>query len=271
MIGDRKKGEFIQVICVCISDIFREDIISSYPPVFTQQTFLESELTHQHLLPATTFSLDKTHATRVFVIVQGMTIGLIGLVHGIFASLRGNIPTGGYLLVLGIFTLIPNYLATGIAAILVGLSVVVWTLGSIQKKSGPTVFLALSILLFLVGGGVAQVPFFILTWGASIYISKPLTWWRKVLPEKLREQLAQLWITIWICDYIFLVAAIGIWLLLSPPSIAFQTPTVIQYTLWSFLCIGIVLQPLTILSGFAHDIQQPAPLLQSTDELEITK
>jgi hypothetical protein len=126
-------------------------------------------MTNPRLLPTGTFSLEKTNATYVFVLVQGIVLGLVGMAHGIFAASQGNTPTGGYLLALGIFTVIPNYLATGIAAILVGLSVVIWTLGFIHKKNGPIVFLALSMLLFVVGGGIAQVPFFILTWAASTY------------------------------------------------------------------------------------------------------
>lgn len=228
-------------------------------------------MTHKHLRPATTFSLDKPHAIRVFVIVQGMILGLVGLVHGIFASLEGNIPTGGYLLALGIFTLIPNYLATGIAAILVGLALIVWTLGFIHTKNGPIGFLVLSILLFLVGGGVAQVPFFILTWGASTQINQPSTWWRKVLSINLRKRLSQLWLAIWICGYIFLIAAIGIWLLLSPPSVAARMPTLTQYILWLFLCIGILFQPLTIVSAFAHDMERQAPSPQSNLKPEMLK
>ena len=47
--------------------------------------------------------------------------------------------------------------------------------------------------LFLVGGGVAQIPFFLLVWAFSTRIDKPLTWWRKVLPEGLRGVLGSVW------------------------------------------------------------------------------
>jgi hypothetical protein len=48
------------------------------------------------------------------------------------------------------FTLIPNFLVTGIAAMIVGLIVIVWSLFFVQKQRGPTVFLLLFILLLLV-------------------------------------------------------------------------------------------------------------------------
>ena len=226
-------------------------------------------MTSQHSLPARTFSLEKINGTHAFVMVQGIVIGLAGMAHGIFATLQGNTPTGGYLLPLGIFTVIPNYLATGVAAIIVGLALIVWTLGFIHKKYGSIIFLALSILLFLVGGGVAQVPFIFLTWGASTQINQPSTWWRKVLAENLRKRLARSWLAIWIGGYIFLFAAIGIWLLLSPPSIASKAPTFTQYILWSFLCIGILFQPLTIVAGLSHDMERQTPSSQSDLEPEM--
>lgn len=225
----------------------------------------------RQLPEARTSSLEKTNATHVFVMIQGTILGLAGMAHGIFAALQGNTPTGGYLLALGIFTVIPNYLATGIAAIIVGLSLIIWTLGFIRSKNGPGFFLALSTLLFLVGGGVAQVPFLILTWGVSTQINQPLNVWKKALPEALRKGLAQSWSTIWICGYLFLFAAIGLWLTLSPPSIASKAPTPFEYILWLFLCIGIVFQPLTIVSGFAHDIERQAASPKGAGGEEISR
>jgi hypothetical protein len=203
-----------------------------------------------------TFFRGKNNSTRIYVSIQGILVGLGGIAHGIFATLQGNVPTGGYLTSFGIFTIIPNYLITGIAAILVGLAVIVWTISFIHTQYGPIIFLALSILLFLVGGGVAQVLFFILTWGVSTRIDKPLTWWKKALPENPRKRLAKLWLAILISDYSILLIAVGIWLVLSPPSAAGRAPTIVEYTLWLFLCIGILLQPLTIVSGFARDIER---------------
>jgi hypothetical protein len=204
----------------------------------------------------------ENNSTRIYVLIQGILVGLAGTAHGIFATLQGNTPTGGYLLHFGIFTLIPNYLITGIAAIIVSLSIIVWTVGFVHTKNGPTAFLALSILLFLVGGGIAHVLFSILTWGVSTRINNPLTWWRRALPENLRKRLTQLWLFTWIGGYLFLFTAIGIWLVLSPPSAANKAPTIIEYTLWSFLFIGILFQPLTIVSGFARDIEMQVTPLQ---------
>ena len=93
----------------------------------------------------------------------------------------------------GAFTLIPNFLLTGLAAIMISLVIIVWSIGFIDKKHVPLNFLLLFIALFLVGGGVAQLPFFLLVWGFSTRINKPLTWWPKVLPVSLRCVLANVW------------------------------------------------------------------------------
>jgi len=53
-------------------------------------------MTNSRLLPTGTFSLGKTNATYVFVLVQGIVLGLVGMAHGIFAASQGNTPTGGY-------------------------------------------------------------------------------------------------------------------------------------------------------------------------------
>src|SRR5450631_4029872 len=121
----------------------------------------------------------------------GVLFALAGANHGFFETLQGYTPTGG-LIVHAIgernrmwaygtedaFTLIPNFLIGGIAAITVGVLIIVWSLKFVHKKHGSLIFLLLFLLLFLVGGGVAQVIFFTLAWAVSTRINKPVTWLR---------------------------------------------------------------------------------------------
>lgn len=137
-----------------------------------------------NLKQANIFSLNNVNSTRLFVVFMGTLAGLTGIIHGLYETFQGNTPTGGYVIAsFGIFTLIHNYLFTGIAAMLVGLFLAIWTIGFIHKKNGPIVFLILAILLFLVGGGVAIVFFTPFVFGAATHIDKPLAGWRKTLPE----------------------------------------------------------------------------------------
>jgi hypothetical protein len=73
------------------------------------------------------------------------------------------------------------------------LSFVIWAVGFADRKHGSTVLLILSVLLFLVGGGVAQVAFTPIVWTVSTRINKPLTWWKNALPANLQIRLAKLW------------------------------------------------------------------------------
>jgi uncharacterized PurR-regulated membrane protein YhhQ (DUF165 family) len=102
-------------------------------------------------------------ATRIIVSILGVLLAMSGMIHGYFEILQGNAPTDGLILdSVGAFTVIPNFLITGIVAIIVSLSIIIWTVGFIHRKNGPHVFILLCILLFLVGGGIAQIVFFAL-------------------------------------------------------------------------------------------------------------
>lgn len=147
-------------------------------------------------------------ATRINVMVIGVIFGIGGMTHGIGEILQGNTPTGGlFINAIGAgsrwsrwvdggeaaFTLIPNFLLTGIFAVTVGLAIVIWSLGFVHRAHGPFVFLLLFVLLFLVGGGIGQVVFFIPAWTVAREINKPLTAWRMLFPVWLRRLLAHLW------------------------------------------------------------------------------
>ncbi len=57
----------------------------------------------------------ENYCTRLDVTIQGTLVGLAGVIHGGAEVIQGNRPTEGWVLnSIGAFTLIPNYLATGI-------------------------------------------------------------------------------------------------------------------------------------------------------------
>ena len=198
----------------------------------------------------------ENRSIRLYVTIQGILGGLVGMIHGFAGTQQGNRPTeGSWLVSIGAFTLIPNYLVTGIAAILVGLCILFWTIGFIHTKHGATVFLILSIASFLVGGGVAQVVFFLIAWGVATQIRQPLAWWRKTLSESFRKRLAKGWQLNFAAGYLFLLIGVVIWLVWTPPGAAYKDPLA-QYICWASLLIGLVFQVLTIVSGFARDIQR---------------
>ena len=99
--------------------------------------------------------------TRITASTLGTLLGGAGIFnHGLFEILQGSTPTNGYFIeAIGetqrywihgteaAFTLIPNFLITGICAVLIGLSVILWSIKYIHKDRGSTVFLLLMILI----------------------------------------------------------------------------------------------------------------------------
>ena len=206
-------------------------------------------------------------ATKTIVSIMGIILGISGGNHGFFETLQGNHPINGLIIqAIGpaqrfwvhgteeAFTLIPNYLLTGILAILVSLAIMVWSVGFVDKKHGPTVFILLFILLVLVGGGIGQIIFFTLAWAGATRINHPLTWWRKALPINIRRALAGLWpFSLAIGSVLFLFALeIAIWGFVP----GMTDPEQRLYLCWSFLGIGLLANLVTFGSGFAYDIQE---------------
>jgi len=204
-------------------------------------------------------------ATRITVATLGTIFGISGMSHGFFEILQGNVPTGGlFISAIGeaqkmwphgnepAFTLIPNFLMTGIAAMIVGLAIIVWSLAFVHKKNGPVVFILLFILLLMVGGGVAQIVFFPWIWLVSTRINKPLVWWRKILPVKIQKPLGKLWPWSLIISSALLVFVLEIATTGFVPAV--NDPEAVLSIMLSCLGMEVVALPLTFVSGFAYDI-----------------
>ena len=63
----------------------------------------------------------------------------------------------------GVFTVIPNFLVTGVVSTLLGVFTIVWSVRFMQQPHGPVVSLWLDVASFLTGDGVAQVVLYTLT------------------------------------------------------------------------------------------------------------
>jgi hypothetical protein len=198
------------------------------------------------------------NSTRLFVVIQGTIGGLAGMVHGINEILMGNKPAARLVFdyATGAFTIFPTYLSSGIAVVCLGLALMVWTIGFIQRKNGPAIFLFISILLFLAGGGIAQVAFFLIAWGVSTRINRPSDWWKNDLSGKARKRLARAWVAFFSGGYLFLFIGIAMWLIFTPPGTLFQTHRTEYLICWMSLLVGFILQILAIVSGFARELER---------------
>jgi len=192
-------------------------------------------------------------STRVIVLILGILTGLGGMLHGIAEFSQGNKPTIDILERIGAFSIIPNYLITGIVAISISIIIIYWSIRFIHKRNGAIVYLLFSISLFLVGGGFAHIPGFLITWSIATRINKPLDWWRRVFPENLKIFFAKIWLPTLIAGFGFLLTGISLWLLLTPPGTIYKIG-ITHYIIWSSLLLALLFIIFSIIFGFARDI-----------------
>jgi hypothetical protein len=211
---------------------------------------------------------DNLNATRVIATSIGVFFGLFsGVNHGFFEILQGNKPTRGPLIdaigeaqrfwPLGgepAFTLIPNFLITGIASIVVGVAIVIWSIWFLPTRHGRTVFLGLFILSFLVGGGIGQVAFFIPAWAFATRMGKPLAWWRKVLPRSTWPFLSRLWIVALVLAGVAILIGLEMAIFGFFPGIT--APENIENTAMLFVFSTAVLCIVSFIAGFGHELRR---------------
>ncbi|NWG15087.1 MAG: hypothetical protein HXY41_00490 [Chloroflexi bacterium] len=206
-------------------------------------------------------------ATKFTAAAWGIILGISGLSHGFFEALQGSTPTEGlFINAIGethrmwehgaepAITIIPNFLITGLAAMLVGLAIIIWSARFLDRRHGATVFLLLVVLLVLVGGGIAQVVLFPVVWAVATRIHKPLTWWRRVLPENARGLLARLW------PWVLGASAALLLLTLAVATFGYFPGVNDDEQILNIMAVSLVggfgLYFVAALSGFAYDIRR---------------
>jgi peptidoglycan/LPS O-acetylase OafA/YrhL len=155
--------------------------------------------THQSAQP-------QVHGTKAVAAALGVCVGLSGLDHGLFETLQGNTPTPGIIVqaigpaqrmwVYGTeeaFTIVPNFLATGLLAMFVGLLTILWSLRYLDRPNGALVLLGLGGLMFLVGGGIGMLVFLLAGWLVARRIHRPPTRLPSRLPRTVRGALERSW------------------------------------------------------------------------------
>ena len=209
------------------------------------------------------------NATRFITATLGVLLALGGIDHGFFEFLQGNAQTGGlFIHSIGAhnqmwaygtedaLTLLPTFMASGIAAMSISLLIAVWSIRFVHKRYGSLVFLLLSITLFLVGGGVAQVVYFLLAWALSTRIDRPFTGLLALLPEGVREPLGRLWL--WLLAAFALVSLFALDIAIAGYVPGVSEPLLVLHTCWSLLGVGLGFLVLAIACGFVHDADRQA-------------
>jgi hypothetical protein len=208
------------------------------------------------------FQRENFSAMRWVATIYGTLVGLAGIEHGIFEILQGDNPTTdiminaigeAYKFWLGsserALTIIPNFLWTGILAVVFGIIVVIWATFFVERKYGASVMFILTITLFLVGGGFAPIFVSILSVAAATKISKPLSWWREHFPAG--NAFANLWPSILILFVIVFWSAVGIQIFGLPLAADVTTNLMMVFSV-----LMIVLLPIAVMVGLAFDAQK---------------
>jgi hypothetical protein len=174
--------------------------------------------------------------------------------HGLFELLQGYTPTPGYSIqAIGedirwwsggteeAFTVIPNFLITGIVVIAISLFVAVWSVKYISKEKGGLVFILSFIALTLFGGGVGHIPFYITTWAFTLKGRSHLLWWKtKIKSRSGLEKIRVVW-------SLLLVVISMLWLLAVEIAVFGYFPRVKEASLLLAICWGALLTTLLLI------------------------
>ena len=197
-------------------------------------------------------------ATKTVATWFGVAAGLAGIEHGYFEILQGNTrPEGLMIASIGppcvpeevwnacepAMTVIPNFLITGILAVIIGLLVLIWSMAFVQHKHGGTVLILLSVALLLFGGGLFPPLIGIVGGVAGMKINKPVDERQASRPVR---GVAKLWPWPLV---IFLVWIIGQW----PAGYFFND--FMQKAMYFGLFLIFVTLPLSVYSAYAYDVQ----------------
>ncbi|MGD8455038.1 MAG: hypothetical protein PVF83_01545 [Anaerolineales bacterium] len=198
-------------------------------------------------------------STRITTALLGALAGAAGIEHGYFEILQGNTrPEGVMIASIGppclpdevwnacepAMTILPNFLITGILAVLIGLIILIWSIAFVQRKNGGLGLILLSLALLLFGGGLFPPLIGIVGGAAGTKINKPLT--RKQAGGLLGFA-ARLWP--------WPLVVFALWILAQWPVGHFFNDFM-QGIMGFGVILILTMMPLSIYSAYAHDVQE---------------
>ena len=203
-------------------------------------------------------------AARFIASIFGVLSGLGGLLHGVGEVFQGNVvlesmfieswtqgPIATHMGGDPAITIIPNLLITGILALIISGTTIVWSVAYVHRKHGGLILLGLAIVMLLVGGGVGPPTHGLLAGIGGLGINASYTWWRTHLHANVQCFMAALW------PWVFGVCVInGVFLTIGHViGVVFFGMTNAAVFLNSFF-LAVALLFISILLGIAYDIQR---------------
>jgi hypothetical protein len=194
-------------------------------------------------------------ATRIIAASFGLFAGFGGLEHGYFELLQGNVRPGSILIAsIGppcvpdavwhacepAMTIIPNFLATGVLAMVLGLLTMVWAATFVPRPHGGALLVLLSLGLLLFGGGIFPPLIGIIGGVAGARMNPGLN----KQPDPMWRTLATLWPWTLVVFFVLLFGQFPIGYFNNG-----SMPLVIPVLLLGLLAVSL-------LSGYGHDVQE---------------
>jgi hypothetical protein len=206
-------------------------------------------------------------ATKVTASLMGVLVGLAGIEHGIFEMLQGNSrPDNLLIAAIGpvqrfwpygeetALTIIPNFLVTGILAVIFGVLVTTWSIKYIDRKLGALILLLSGVILFLVGGGFAPIFMTLIASLTASRINSPLKFWRALLPGALQRFFGRIWLGVLVAFVVIFVFSVVVAIFGWPLTQFLSADATSSYLgmLSYFMLAFMLFSPIT---AFSYDIQ----------------
>jgi hypothetical protein len=201
-------------------------------------------------------------ATKTVAMWFGIAAGMAGLEHGYFEILQDSTPLASLAFPsMGppcdpaviwnacepAMSILPNFLLTGILAMLLGLALIVWSAAFVQRKHGGLVLILLSIALLLFGGGFFPPLIGIIGGAAGTRINRPL----RGKPGRVTRFAARLWP--------WPLVVLMVWLL-AQFLVGYFFNDFLKGIMGFGLLLILTMLPLSVYTAYAHDAAgQPPP------------
>jgi len=224
-------------------------------------------------IPTAPITARQVNGAKVVATVLGVCVGVSGLDHGFFEALQGNTATPG-LIVQAIgpaqrmwafgteeaFTLVPNFLLTGILAMVVGLLTIAWSIRYIDRPNGSRVLLLLGGLMFLVGGGIGMLVFLLFGWLVARRIHRPLAWVPSFLPRMVGKILSSAWPGLVVVGLVLYAFALEVAIVGVVPGVSDADQALVicwSALLGSLACMGAALVGASAEAGAGAAVRHP--------------
>lgn len=206
-------------------------------------------------------------ATRIAAMLFGIAAGIYGLEHGYFEILQGNTKPESLMIVsMGppcvpeevwntcepAMTIVPNFLVTGILAVILGLLILLWSMAFLQRKYGGWGLILLSVALLLFGGGLFPPLIGIIGGIAGTKINKPMS---KISPGSGLRFAAKLW------PWPLVIFMAWVW---GQFLVGYFFNDFLQSIMGFGILLILIMLPLSVYTAYAHDVQSRAGVTQAT-------